>query len=80
MSARLVGEKRVDWSVGQAFPAIQKTELDQYAKAGQLAAQFGGGGHKAAAGAFLNEPFERARHDVLNFLRHQMQAVGLGDE
>jgi phosphoesterase RecJ-like protein len=46
----------------------------------QLAAQFGGGGHKAAAGAFLNEPFERARHDVLNFVRHQMQAIGLGDE
>ena len=45
----------------------------------QIAAQFGGGGHKAAAGAFLNEPIERARHDVLNFVQHQMKAVGLGD-
>jgi phosphoesterase RecJ-like protein len=44
----------------------------------QIAAQFGGGGHKAAAGAFVNEPFERARHDVLSFVRHQMQSAGMG--
>jgi len=31
----------------------------------EVAAQFGGGGHKAAAGAFINEPFEQAQSKVL---------------
>ena len=33
--------------------------------ANKLAEQFGGGGHKAAAGAFINEPYEQARDKVL---------------
>ncbi|NIP85395.1 MAG: bifunctional oligoribonuclease/PAP phosphatase NrnA [Planctomycetales bacterium] len=32
----------------------------------QVAAQFGGGGHKAAAGAFLDEPLETAQQQVLD--------------
>jgi phosphoesterase RecJ-like protein len=35
----------------------------------QLAKLFGGGGHKAAAGAFLNEPFETAQAKVLGAAR-----------
>jgi phosphoesterase RecJ-like protein len=37
-----------------------------------LAQQFGGGGHKAAAGAFVKEPFERAQSLVLNAVRTAM--------
>jgi phosphoesterase RecJ-like protein len=40
----------------------------------QIAAHFGGGGHKAAAGAFINEPFESARPKVLNYVREQLRA------
>jgi bifunctional oligoribonuclease and PAP phosphatase NrnA len=38
-----------------------------------LAEQFGGGGHKAAAGAFLNEPLESARQKVVDAVRAAMQ-------
>jgi phosphoesterase RecJ-like protein len=39
----------------------------------QIAAHFGGGGHKAAAGAFLDEPFSTARPHVLDYIRKLMQ-------
>ncbi len=35
----------------------------------EVASEFGGGGHKAAAGAFINEPFESARQKVLDHVR-----------
>lgn len=35
----------------------------------QVARQFGGGGHKAAAGAFLDEPFQSAQSRVLDAVR-----------
>ena len=35
----------------------------------EVASKFGGGGHKAAAGAFINEPFESARQMVLDHVR-----------
>ena len=38
----------------------------------QVAEQFGGGGHKAAAGAFSNEPFEVAQAKVLEAVRAAM--------
>jgi phosphoesterase RecJ-like protein len=38
-----------------------------------LAQQFGGGGHKAAAGAFIREPFERAQALVLDAVRAAMR-------
>jgi len=38
----------------------------------ELARQFGGGGHKAAAGAFINEPFEAAQSKVLDAVRKAM--------
>jgi phosphoesterase RecJ-like protein len=41
----------------------------------ELAKQFSGGGHKAAAGAFLNEPFESARAKVLSAARTALQAA-----
>jgi phosphoesterase RecJ-like protein len=34
-----------------------------------VAEQFGGGGHKKAAGAFLNEPLETAREKILGAVR-----------
>jgi len=37
-----------------------------------LASQFGGGGHKAAAGAFLREPFKIAQEKILNAVRKAM--------
>jgi phosphoesterase RecJ-like protein len=37
-----------------------------------IAAEFGGGGHKAAAGAYLNQPFETARQRVLDRVRAAM--------
>jgi len=40
----------------------------------QLAQTFGGGGHKAAAGAFLNAPFAVAQLKVLNAARTALQA------
>ncbi len=39
----------------------------------ELAEQFGGGGHKAAAGAFVNESFEQAQTSVLDAVRAAMQ-------
>ncbi|MHB1036314.1 MAG: DHH family phosphoesterase [Pirellulales bacterium] len=39
----------------------------------KLAEQFGGGGHKAAAGAFLKEPFAKAQAMVLDAVRAAMQ-------
>lgn len=42
-----------------------------------LAEQFGGGGHKNAAGAFLNEPLDAARRKMLDAVRAAMCAVGL---
>jgi phosphoesterase RecJ-like protein len=39
----------------------------------QLAKQFGGGGHKAAAGAFINEPFDTAQAKVLDAVRAAMR-------
>lgn len=39
----------------------------------QLAAQFGGGGHKAAAGAFVAGPFAEAQARVLDAVRAAMQ-------
>ena len=38
----------------------------------RVAEQFGGGGHKAAAGAFLDEPLESARRKVLDAVRAEM--------
>jgi phosphoesterase RecJ-like protein len=35
----------------------------------QIAAEFGGGGHRAAAGAFVAEPFEIAQRMVLGHVR-----------
>ena len=39
----------------------------------QLAELFGGGGHRKAAGAFINEPLEAARTKVLDAVRAAMQ-------
>jgi len=43
----------------------------------KLAEQFSGGGHKAAAGAFINEPFETAREKLLVAIRAAMQTTGV---
>lgn len=40
----------------------------------RLAAAFGGGGHKAAAGAFIDAPFETAQEKVLQQVRQAMKA------
>ena len=37
-----------------------------------MAKQFSGGGHKKAAGAFIEEPLETARTKVLDAVRHAM--------
>jgi phosphoesterase RecJ-like protein len=42
----------------------------------QIAGHFGGGGHKAAAGAFIDEPLEIARERVLNHVRAQLHSIG----
>jgi bifunctional oligoribonuclease and PAP phosphatase NrnA len=42
----------------------------------RLAERFGGGGHKKAAGAFLNEPFDVAREKVLEAVRAAMNRGG----
>jgi phosphoesterase RecJ-like protein len=39
----------------------------------EIAAQFGGGGHKAAAGAFSNAPFADAQRQVLDAVRKAMR-------
>jgi len=41
----------------------------------KLAERFGGGGHKAAAGAFINEPLEPARAKLLGATREAMKAA-----
>ena len=41
----------------------------------QLAQQFGGGGHKAAAGAGIDGPFEEAQPKVLSAVREAIQAA-----
>ena len=38
----------------------------------EVAKQFGGGGHKAAAGAFIDEPFDVAQQQVLDAVRAAM--------
>jgi len=38
-----------------------------------IAEKFGGGGHRKAAGAFLNEPLESARQKILDAVRAAMQ-------
>ena len=38
----------------------------------EVAREFGGGGHKAAAGAFIQEPFEMAQEKVLGAVRARM--------
>jgi phosphoesterase RecJ-like protein len=43
----------------------------------KLAEQFGGGGHKAAAGAFIDEPFASARARLLAAAREAMQRAGV---
>lgn len=40
-----------------------------------IAEQFGGGGHKKAAGAFLNEPLESARQKILDAVRTAMHPL-----
>jgi phosphoesterase RecJ-like protein len=42
----------------------------------RVAEQFGGGGHKAAAGATLNEPFDTAQQKVLDAVRAAMNTGG----
>jgi phosphoesterase RecJ-like protein len=44
----------------------------------KLAEQFGGGGHKAAAGAFINEPLEAARAKLLSAIRDAMRQADIG--
>ena len=41
----------------------------------KVAATFGGGGHKAAAGAFIEEPFEIAQQKVLTALGDALLAA-----
>lgn len=41
--------------------------------ANQIAAQFGGGGHKAAAGAFLEGTFDEVREKILAVVREQLR-------
>ncbi len=43
----------------------------------KLAEQFNGGGHKAAAGAFIDEPFEQAREKLLSAIRSAMRTTGM---
>ncbi len=41
----------------------------------QLATQFGGGGHKAAAGAFVKGPFSEVQPKILDFVRQSMRSL-----
>jgi phosphoesterase RecJ-like protein len=43
----------------------------------KLAEQFGGGGHKAAAGAFITGPLEAARAKLLDAVRGAMKQAGV---
>ena len=60
----LVGQ--VDGGIKLSFRS--RCEVDCSA----LAAVFGGGGHKAAAGAFIDEPLETAQPKVLEAVRAAM--------
>jgi bifunctional oligoribonuclease and PAP phosphatase NrnA len=42
----------------------------------QVAERFGGGGHKKAAGAFLNDPLDVAREKILDAVRAAMKSRG----
>lgn len=42
----------------------------------EIAKQFGGGGHKAAAGAFIDEPLADAQERVLEVVRKKMRELG----
>ncbi|MCC6125609.1 MAG: DHH family phosphoesterase [Pirellulales bacterium] len=44
-----------------------------------LAEQFGGGGHKKAAGLFINEPLDSARRKVLDAVRAALRGEGRGE-
>lgn len=54
---------------GCKFSFRSRCQLD----CSQLARQFGGGGHKAAAGAFVDEPLAAAQAKVLDAVREAMQ-------
>ena len=41
----------------------------------EVAANFGGGGHKAAAGAFIRGPFEDVRPSVLEYVRQSLHSM-----
>ncbi len=41
----------------------------------KLAEQFGGGGHKAAAGTFVKGPFEQAQTKVLDAVRAALKSA-----
>jgi phosphoesterase RecJ-like protein len=41
----------------------------------EIAGHFGGGGHRAAAGAFINADYESVVNQVLPYVRAQLQAV-----
>lgn len=41
----------------------------------EIAGHFGGGGHKAAAGAFINAPYEEVAAQVLPYVREQLQSL-----
>jgi len=43
----------------------------------RLARQFGGGGHKNAAGAFFDEPLDAARSKILEAVREAMRQAGV---
>ena len=60
---------RIAW--GWSLPAA-RAWLKMLAAQG-VARQFGGGGHKAAAGAFINEPFDIAQSKVLDAVRKAMR-------
>ena len=40
----------------------------------EVASEFGGGGHKAAAGAFIEDSFENVSESVLKHVRNCLQA------
>ena len=44
-------------------------------KCNEIAGHFGGGGHKAAAGAFLEGAFEQVQSSVMDYVREQMQTI-----
>ncbi len=42
----------------------------------EIAGHFGGGGHKAAAGAFVDREFNELRAEVLDYVRQQIKSLG----